>query len=103
MLPTMPRAARELCEESNPETVAFTSTGQPALVAPVSTLREKIMCLGVPLTTSASKKSAREVRSTAGVFVMPTGLMLPQGRLLDGTAVPTFRDQIMAPVVASSA
>ena len=60
--------------------MAFTSTGQPGLVAPVSTFKEKMKCfLGAP-SINASKKSDRDARSTTGVPMMPTGLMFPHGR-----------------------
>ena len=63
--------------------VAFRSTRQ--LVAPVSTFSEKIKCfLGLP-PINASKKSDRDARSTTGVPMIPTGLMLPHGRP-EGTA-----------------
>jgi hypothetical protein len=84
-------------DELKPDIEAFTSTGHPGLVAPVSTFKEKIRLLG-PLIT-ASKKSERDARSTTGVPVIPTGLILPR---LD-CGVPTFRCQIMAPVAALSA
>src|SRR6188768_2423590 len=95
----MPSAARELCDrsESNPDTAALVVTGQPEFVAPVSTLREKNWCPAP--ATSAFKKSEREARSTTGVAVMPSGLMLPHGRP-DVTAVPRFRCHTIAPVVA---
>src|SRR5215470_6249436 len=49
--------------------VASTSTGQPGLMLPVSTFRERMRCfLVVPPSgvIIASKKSAREPRSTMG-------------------------------------
>ena len=58
------------------EADASTSTGQPGLMSPVSTLRERIRCfLVVPPSgvVIVSRKSAREGRSTIGVPMMPIG------------------------------
>jgi len=41
---------------------------------------EKIKCLMVAPATIASKNTEQNVRSTTGVPVMPSGLMLPHGR-----------------------
>src|SRR5215470_17309937 len=82
--------------------VEFRSTGQPAVVAPVSTFNEKMKCfVGEPLI-KASKNNRREARSTTGVPVMPVGKKPPHG--VFGTGGPiSVRDQITVPVVALSA
>src|SRR4029453_3419739 len=80
----------------------LTSTGQPERVAPVSTFKEKIKCLIVTPLIIASKNNDRNPRSTTGVPVMPSGLMLPQGRP-EVTGAPTERCQITLPVLALSA
>ena len=70
------------------EAVASTSTGQPGLMSPVSTLSEKMRCFLVAPPSGviiASKKSAREARSTTGVPVMPMGSNLVQMRSSAGT------------------
>src|SRR6266481_3371017 len=84
--------------------VAPTSTGQPGLVAPVSTFKEKMKCFCVVPSgvMVASKKSDRDARSTTGVPVMPRGTILLPGDA-DGTGVPTLRCQIMLPLTALSA
>ena len=46
----------------------------------MSTFNEKIKCLIVTPAIIASKNKDRDARSTTGVPVMPSGLMLPQGR-----------------------
>ena len=53
-----------------------TSTGQPGLMSPVSTFRERMRCfLVVPPSgvIIALKKSARDARSTIGVPMIPMG------------------------------
>ena len=82
--------------------VAFTFTGQPGLVAPVSTFNEKMKCLFVGPSIMASKNNDLEGRWTTGVPVMPSGLILPHGRP-EVTGGPTLRCQITVPVTASSA
>lgn len=107
----MPSAPRSFCVlEMNvvlPDfAVALTSTGQPALVAPVSTFTEKIMCFTVSPPSGvviASKNSEREGRSTTGVPEMPRGLMLPQGSLESGIGTPALSTQMTLPLAASSA
>lgn len=63
------------------DAAASTSTGQPALVAPLSTFNEKMKCFCVVPSgvITASKKSDRDARSTTGVPVIPRGLILLQG------------------------
>jgi hypothetical protein len=57
-------------------------------------------CFFVTPSISASKNSERDTRSTTGVPIVPTGLMLPQGRP-EVTAGPmSVRDQITVPVSA---
>ena len=88
------------------EAVASTSMGQPGLMSPVSTLREKSRCFLVSPPSGviiASKKSAREARSTMGVPVMPMGSNFVHMRSSADTGSPTFRCQIMLPSTASSA
>src|ERR1700730_16875801 len=103
MLFRRPSAPRSFCTDELkvmfPDTAAaFTCTGQFVLMLLVSTFREKMRCsLVVPPSgvVMASKKSERDVRSTMGVPVMPSGSMSPHGRLDKGTGAPTFRCQMI--------
>src|SRR6266850_3591874 len=100
---TIASAPRSFCTlEVNPGTDEFRSTGQPGFVTPVSTFNEKTKCFLVAPSIIASMKSDLEARSTAGVPLMPSGLMLPQGNP-DVTAGPRLRCQMMLPLLASSA
>ena len=68
----------------------------------MSTFKEKIKCLIVEPAIIASKNNDRDARSTTGVPVMPSGLILPHGRP-EVTGVPTLRCQMTLPVLALSA
>src|SRR5262249_10858828 len=71
--------------------------GPAGIEVAAATFRERMRCfLVVPPSgvIIASKKSAREPRSTMGVPVMPTGSSLVQMRSSADTGSPTFRCQI---------
>ena len=81
------------------------STAWASMEAPVYRFNPTRTWAGAPpLSSSATAKISPRAGSITGVPVMPTvGLMLPHGRLPDGTGVPTWADHRMAPVLAARA
>ena len=81
------------------------STSWLISIVPDAVLKPTSVCSGFPsLSLSATTKISFRDRSMTGVPVMPAvGVISPQGSDPAGTGLPSWVDQVTAPVAADSA